>query len=207
MSLPRKLCSALNFPNEISNSPIAEVEVRNEARKRKFKYFRKQFRSSANYLSCWEVARSKVEGEQSSRPEWKGKTKQAINSPSIQMWNEILHQATFYSQTFSSASSFFYDNNKTVKSFFFKAEWRDGASSRFESRKRLLWIACSETDCFVELGVNAPSRVAWLTLSSVDSQKYFSHRKVFNNSNFDGFLQSPCFFLKLSFSLEALIFH
>lgn len=75
---------------EFSNSPIAGVErsTRNGARKRKLKYFRKQFRSSANYLSCWEVARSKVEGEQSSRPvEGEDQTSNKFAKHSDVKWN------------------------------------------------------------------------------------------------------------------------
>lgn len=103
------------------NFQIASSRGQRSRSEVKLKYFRKQFLLSIReQRELFVVLRGggEVKWKASNLAKWKGKTKQAINSPSIQMWNEILHQATFYSQTIFS-SFFTAGNNKTAKSFFF----------------------------------------------------------------------------------------
>lgn len=95
--------------------------------------FHSAFKSSPNYLSCWEVAR------------WKGKTKQAINSPSIQMWNEILHQATFYSQTILLPTF----KATTERRKVFQNGWIEGAVRSLSHKTWNLVVNCEQTLFFL----------------------------------------------------------
>lgn len=144
------------------------------------------------------MARSKVEGEQSSGPvEGEDQTSNKFAKHSDVKWNFTPSNILFPNNFFSFFLLLWQQQNGEK---FFETGWRDGDSASSQSRRhfflinslRLLKVKCC---CGGAFGVDAARRAAWLTFPSVDSRKYFSHRKVFNNSNSDGFCNLLVFFL------------